>query len=710
MASSSPQEIFRKSQLLTKELIKSGFDRTELRRVAAEFRTLSAETVEASTPGNRPRACRAGCSHCCWAPAYGTPIDFAEIATVLLETWSAQRLSEFRRKLDQYCSDLEAQRFEGFRRFRQPCPFLEDNLCSIYEFRPVSCRALASPGEALCQLWKSTDRVGYRVEPPNGEDRLAGVVAEGVAGAFREAGIEHAAEPMALALRNILAGQSTQEYLSSKKDGSKRVLAPWVRYFPNVPGNPTKFTPEGDADTMALLEQMEVEPQARYYRSLRNDRTRDLILRLTPPLAFQSADEIPEAMERLETAAEDALNFDNWDAKEAFAYLPLLNQIRAGYMPLPMRGWMEKLGKLLVDRTGFALAPDLFEEFEARKPGKIRIAIASFNIRAGSPASWAHGWVANLDRSLFEVTVLNLDGEEDSESFRFKDVADNYLHLAGDSLSIARFVRGLDLDYLIYPDLGDGGSNFRFAMFRLARRQATGWGCPFTSGLSTIDDYLSSDLMEPDDAQEHYSEKLVRLPNTGLTYSRLPHGLPLRTRANMGLQEGHLILLGQNLAKWLPQRDELIARISKASKNPLVLMVHGRPFQIKTLRARYERHGIRILAVQKLPLPLYLRLLELVDVSLDAPDFSGGHTTFNTLQMRTPVVTMAGEFMRSRQGLALLSRAGVPDLVARDDDEYVDLATNPERLRDAKDRMNLDALFEDVAPVRALERHILGCF
>ncbi len=66
------------------------------------------------------------------------------------------------------------------------------------------------------------------------------------------------------------------------------------------------------------------------------------------------------------------------------------------------------------------------------------------------------------------------------------------------------------LHVLVYLDIGIHAILTHLAALRLAPVHYVGWGTPVTSGLPTMDDFLSSELMEPDDGQTHYSEKLVR--------------------------------------------------------------------------------------------------------------------------------------------------------------------------------------------------------
>ena len=78
----------------------------------------------------------------------------------------------------------------------------------------------------------------------------------------------------------------------------------------------------------------------------------------------------------------------------------------------------------------------------------------------------------------------------------------------------------------------------RLAAQRLAPVQCVAWGHPETTGMPTLDYFLSSDLMEPPDGEAHYTEHLVRLPNLGLCYVPEPVARtaaePRRARAGAG--------------------------------------------------------------------------------------------------------------------------------------------------------------------------------
>src|ERR1700683_3573001 len=85
-----------------------------------------------------------------------------------------------------------------------------------------------------------------------------------------------------------------------------------------------------------------------------------------------------------------------------------------------------------------------------------------------------------------------------------------------------------------------------------------------TSVFPTIDYFLSSDLMEPADAVEHYTERLVRLPNLSIYYEPIELAPVRITRGELGMRPDAMVFWsGQSLYKFLPQYDFVFAKIAK---------------------------------------------------------------------------------------------------------------------------------------------------
>src|SRR4029077_9080370 len=100
-----------------------------------------------------------------------------------------------------------------------------------------------------------------------------------------------------------------------------------------------------------------------------------------------------------------------------------------------------------------------------------------------------------------------------------------------------------------------------------------------------------------------------------------------------------------------------------------------------------------------------------IDIALDPFPCNGGTTSMDTLWMGVPLITLEGSHFGSRLGVTILSNAGMPELIARNTDDYVqmavDLALNKPRLRDLRHNLRqkiaASPLMNQTAFVRDME-------
>ena len=174
------------------------------------------------------------------------------------------------------------------------------------------------------------------------------------------------------------------------------------------------------------------------------------------------------------------------------------------------------------------------------------------------------GWLSGLDRSRFRVYGYHTGVKRDLETDVAASLCERFVH---GPMSIARWRQIIEADQphiLIYPEVGMDETSVQLAAQRIAKIQCNSWGHPDTSGFPTLDYYLGSDLMEPRQAQSHYSEKLVRLANLSIHYEP-PETTPVALdRAELGLRDGATIYwCGQSLYKYLPQYDWVFPHIAR---------------------------------------------------------------------------------------------------------------------------------------------------
>lgn len=272
----------------------------------------------------------------------------------------------------------------------------------------------------------------------------------------------------------------------------------------------------------------------------------------------------------------------------------------------------------------------------------------------------------------------------------------------------AKAVAGLELDLLVYTDLGMNAETWYLAHMRLARAQAVMAGHPNTTGIPNVDYFISCKLFEPEGAEEHYSENLIKLDVPPVWVKRFQKPERLLTRADLGLREDkYLYAVPMTIQKLHPDFDLALAEILRRDPEGVAVMFEDPQYPIATraLVKRMEKTMADVLDRVEFrkfyPKDQFLHFCANVDVVLDPFHFGAGTTAYYIFAAGAPCVTWPGEFMRGRVTAGLYAMMGVPDLIARDHAHYVELAfrvTRDEAFnRDVRGRIskNCGALFEN---------------
>ena len=295
------------------------------------------------------------------------------------------------------------------------------------------------------------------------------------------------------------------------------------------------------------------------------------------------------------------------------------------------------------------------------------------------------GWLRGLDKSRFELFGYYIGHRQDEETAVARTLCHRFVHGLSGLANWAEAIRADRLHVLLIPGIGMDSETASLAALRLAPVQATSWGHPDTSGMPTIDDFLSSDLMEPPDADAHYTERLVRLPNLSIWYEPPDLAPEPLSRADLGVPaEAVVYWCCQSLFKYLPRYDGVFARIAAAVPEARFLFIeyhHGeRTTAIfrERLAAAFAAAGLdaerHCLFLPRMSMERFAAISRIADVFLDSLGWSGCNSTLEALAWDLPVVTMAGDLMRGRHSAAILTMLGMPELIAADPASFIDLA------------------------------------
>ena len=359
-----------------------------------------------------------------------------------------------------------------------------------------------------------------------------------------------------------------------------------------------------------------------------------------------------------------------------------------------------------------------------RRAGAIRIGIVSRYFYEHSV--WnaiVKGWFQQLGRGRLALEAFCLGPEQDIQTQYARSRAARFEQGAGGLRQWVEVLLDAQPDVLIYPEIGMDPMTVKLASMRVAPVQITTWGHPETSGLPTIDYYLSGEDFETAGAQANYTERLVALPHLSCFVQSAQIEAVVPDLGKWGVDASTPLLLCPGTPfKYAPRHDEILPEIARRlGRCRIIFFTYEQGHLSEKLRRRLEaafaRSGLEfddfVSFIPWLNKEQFYGLLQRADVYLDTIGFSGFNTALHAVECGLPIVTREGRFLRGRLASGILKRIGLPELVTTSEQEYVGLAVR--LARDAKYRKVISdriiasrhVLFEDAAPIHALEAFLV---
>lgn len=347
---------------------------------------------------------------------------------------------------------------------------------------------------------------------------------------------------------------------------------------------------------------------------------------------------------------------------------------------------------------------------------RLRIGICSSFLGADPIGLRWRGHFAHIDRARFEIVAIRppaalpIAGEAAIDR-----LATATLRLPQSLAASQAALADLELDVLVYPTLGRDHLPYLLGFARLAPVQCASWDDPVSTGIPAIDYFLSSALLERDEADADYSERLVRLPCLPAMPARAGPAAPI-DRESFGFPAHvRLYLCPQDLTTIAPEFDAWIGELLRADPAGRVAFVdRAYPSAGKVLLERLERTlpdvawKIRMLEhAEGEPLQ---SLIAAADAVLDPIRVSGCHASFSALGLGVPVITAPGPGLRTRRTLGMYREIGLTDFVCAERTDYAAAALHVAQDRDYRDRAvaairaGCARLFEPERAVRAFEQ------
>jgi protein O-GlcNAc transferase len=307
---------------------------------------------------------------------------------------------------------------------------------------------------------------------------------------------------------------------------------------------------------------------------------------------------------------------------------------------------------------------------------KLRVGLLSSDLRM-------HAVVRNLaplfdhrDRAASALICYAEVAAPDQFTAMARSQADGWRSTVGlGDRAVAELIRGDAIDILIVAAGRFDRNRPLVACYRPAPVQVSLFDAA-TSGLAEIDYLVTDPVLSPPGGTERFTERLAYLPRL-LNFARLPPApigaLPALARGTIafGSFNNPAKLNRATIALWAAVLDAV-------PRSTLTLKYYARyaDLGLRTrLRAGFGAAGVdpaRLVFVAAADHgAAHLEAYNAIDIGLDATPFPGVHTTYETLWMGVPVVTLAGDTMMARMGAAVVKAAGLDETVATTPDDFV---------------------------------------
>jgi len=358
--------------------------------------------------------------------------------------------------------------------------------------------------------------------------------------------------------------------------------------------------------------------------------------------------------------------------------------------------------------------PKLSHKIGARRSRaqRLRIAYLSSDFRAHAVATLMAGVLELHDRQRFEIFAISTGADDRSElRRRIIEGSEHFLDFKGvQDATIAAHMTELDIHVAIDLNGHTLGARLQLLAQRTAALQVGYLGFPGTMGCDFIDYVIADEFVLPPASSQHFSEKVIYLPQCFQANDHRRARPAPCTRAAAGLPDTGFVFCSFNASHKLnPAMFDIWCRLLRAVPGSVLWLFSPGAAATDNLKREAAARGVgaeRLVFADHRPYAEHLSRLARADLFLDTLPFNAGATASDALWVGLPVVTCAGRAFAARMAGSLLRAVKLPELITCSLDEYqrlaLALALDPARLAALRARL---AASRAAAPLFDTRRH-----
>ncbi len=324
---------------------------------------------------------------------------------------------------------------------------------------------------------------------------------------------------------------------------------------------------------------------------------------------------------------------------------------------------------------------------------RIKLGFLFSYFKENSINGFLNGFLSNIDKNIFEVVAFNLN-DVDLKTEDLKKNFNEWFDVSNlDDLSLINFVRNKSVNILI--DLMGHGPGNRLSVLknRAAPIQISWLGYCNSTGLDEMD-YIVADYNLIKSGEESlYSEKILYLPKIWNSHEIMNEELIIK---DLPFDKNNYFTFGSfnNFKKISKSVIEVWSEILRQTGGYLVLKssMHNNEELRNKISSKFSKdilrnNQIKTLIGQK-EKGEHLKTYNQIDLSLDTFPYNGVTTSFESLWMGVPILTIKGDNFVSRTGESINNNLNLEEFVAKDKDDYIhkaiEFSKRPERLRELR--------------------------
>ncbi|KAF1774845.1 O-GlcNAc transferase, C-terminal [Phytophthora cactorum] len=282
-------------------------------------------------------------------------------------------------------------------------------------------------------------------------------------------------------------------------------------------------------------------------------------------------------------------------------------------------------------------------------PRRLRIGFVSRYIFNSAVGLYMSELIPKFNRDKYEIIVFAIGQSKSMKMVKeIEAITETIVALPKDVRIAREEIRAWKVDVLIYPELGMDKTTYFVSLARLAPVQAVWWGNADTSGVPTMDYYLTSEH-EHSTVNSHYSEAVYEFNFTERTINRDQVRKAIEERFDIS-PDFHFYLAIESIIHIHPDFDAAVVKVFEETRRHVFF---------------FYQH------VDQKQESMLMRAADAVVASLHLTRPRASLQAFAT---GVPVVTFPNELWASRITYGFYQQMGINDLIATTLDEYVALA------------------------------------